>query len=248
MPKVTDTHTKTPAPRKKGAGLWIAATAVLLAVCLVLIGFSSGDGGRVYPVYINEILASNTAYPNGDGRCCDYIELYNSADYPLDLTGFQLGDVAGSTRYVFPYGTVIDAHSYLVIYCDSTVEESSYAKFGISRTGGENLYLIAGNGAIVDRMTTLPTDLDQAMVRVSEDAWSLTASVTPGKPNDSPSLGQDVYNPGVSPVRINEFSAAGNGYVSGHMLFCDWVELHNTSASSADISGFVLSDNAGNDK
>lgn len=251
MPKVTDTPKERKQPRTgtpKAKALWLAAAAALLAVCILVIALSTGEGGRIYPVYITEVLASNTSFPNEDGRCSDYIELYNSADYPVDLTGFQLGDVAGSSRYVFPYGTVIPAKSYLVIYCDSTAEEATYAPFGISRSGGENFYLIATNGAIADSMTTLPTDLNQAMILGEDGQWTISDDATPGKANDSAVSGQDIYNSGVSPVRITEFSAAGNGYAAEHSLLCDWVELHNTAASSQDISGFILSDNIGNDK
>ena len=250
MPKVTDTPNakKQPPRNQKAKALWLAAAAVLLAVCIFMIAISTGDGGRIYPVYITEVLASNTGFPNEDGRCSDYIELYNSADYPVDLTGFQLGDVAGSSRYVFPYGTVIPAGGYLVVYCDSTVDEEGYAPFGISRSGGESFYLIASNGAIVDSMTTLPTDLDQAMILTSDGQWSVTDAATPGKANDSAVSGQDIYNSGVSPVRITEFSAAGNGYAAAHGLLCDWVELHNTGSAAEDISGYILSDNVGNDK
>ena len=100
----------------KGLFMWLAAAAALIAVCWGLLRFSANGSGHLYPVYINEILSSNASFPNADGRCCDYIELFNSADYPIDLTGFQLGDIAGSGRYAFPSGTVIQAHSYLVVY------------------------------------------------------------------------------------------------------------------------------------
>lgn len=251
MSKFTDTTKGTPpvsARVKRSRTLWIAAAAVLLAVCLLLCVLSTRKDGRIYPVYITEVLASNTAFPNGDGRCCDYIELYNSADYPIDLTGFQLGDIAGSSRYAFPYGTVIEAGGYLVVYCDKTVEEAGYAPFGVSRSGGESFYLIASNGAIVDSMTTLPTDLDQAMVLLDSGEWSLTDTATPGLANSAAEAGQDIYNSGVSPVRITEFSAAGNGYAAEWGLHCDWVELYNTSSAAVDISGFILTDNVGNDK
>lgn len=251
MSKFKKRQQDTPAPKAgsgKRVGLWIAAAAVLLAVCLLLQVFVTGNG-RTYPVYINEVLASNTSYPNEDGRCCDYIELYNSADYPVDLTGFQLGDIAGSGRYAFPSGTIMEPHSYLVVYCDKTVEDGSYAQFGISRSGGESFYLIASNNAIVDSMTTVATDLDQAMVLLEDGQWGLSDTLTPGRGNASPSQGgQDIYNTAVSPVRISEFSAADNGYVSQYSMMCDWVELFNTGSAAADISGFTLSDNAGNDK
>lgn len=234
---------------KRGMILWAAALAVLLVVCILLQGLSGTDNGRTFPVYINEVLASNTSRPNADGRCCDYIEIYNSADYPVDLTGFQLGDIAGSARYAFPYGTVIEAGGYLVIYCDSTVEDPAYAPFGISRSGGETFYLIASNSAIVDSVTTIAMDVDQAMVLQAAGEWGLSATLTPGQDNSTPADAiQDIYNGKVSPVRITELSVANTGYVSTYGVFCDWVELHNTGSEAIDLSGYSLSDNVGNEK
>ena len=229
---------------RKGMILWIGIAVALLAVCLVIMGLS-GDG-QEFPVYISEILASNTGSPNADGRCADYIELHNGGDYAVDLTGYQLGDIAGSLRYAFPAGTVIRPNGYLVVWCDKEVED--YAPFGISRSGGESFYLIASNNAIVDKVVTIASDPDQAMIRTKNGDWSLSMNPTPGMANDLVSATQDVYNEGVSPVRISEFSSAGNGFARSQNMACDWVELQNTATTAVDISGFTLSDNAGNDK
>lgn len=234
---------------RKGFFLWLAALAGLIGACCYFLSLSPADSGRIYPVYITEILASNASYPNADGRCCDFIELYNSADYPVDLTSFQLGDIEGSGRYAFPAGTVMDAHTYLVVYCDKTADDDAYAQFAISRSGGEVFYLIGSNGAIVDRVTILASDIDQSMVLLGSTDWVLSSAVTPGQENTTEAPeGQDIYNSGVSPVRITEFSSAGSGYIREYALPCDWVELHNTAETAADISGFTLSDNVGNDK
>lgn len=233
---------------KKGLIIWTAAFLAVLLGCFAAMGLSAGEG-RIFPVYISEVLAANTAFPNEEGRCCDFIELHNSADYPVDLTGFQLGDIGGGTRYAFPADTVMEPDSYMVIWCDKTVEGEAYAPFGISRGGGENFYLIASNSAVVDRVVTLAVDPDESMIRLEGDSWSLSAAVTPGRANDSVSAEQsDVYNSSVSPVRISEFSSGNTGYVNQYGVFCDWVELHNTGEELVDISGFTLSDNVGNDK
>lgn len=234
---------------KRNLVLSLIAIAILAAVCFGISRFAGSGTDYSYPVYINEVVASNSSYPNPDGRCCDYIEIYNSADYPVDLTGFQLGDIAGKQRYAFPYGTIMEPGSYYVVYCDSTVEDRAYAPFGISRSGGEMFYLIASSNAIVDRMTTLPSDMDQAMIRQENGEWAISQSLTPGISNSTQGvLVHDIYNAGISAVRITEVSTIGTGYLSESGVFCDWVELHNTGAEEVDISGYILSDNPGNDK
>lgn len=233
---------------RRGMTIWCSAVAVCLIACALLLGLSAENGGFDFPVYINEVLASNTSHPNADGRCCDYIEIYNSADYPVDLTGFQLGDIAGNGRYAFPSGTTLEAGGYLVVYCDKTVEDEDYAQFAISRAGGESFYLIASNNAIVDSVTTVATDSDQAMVRQDADRWGITSLLTPGWKNGEEPASADIYNPGVSPVRITELSTVSTGYEEISGTLCDWVEFHNTSSQTVDISGFTLSDNVGNNK
>ena len=86
-------------------GVLLGIMALLLVVCLFVGGSFARE--QVFPVYISEVVASNTGYPNAQGRCSDFIEICNSADYPVDLSGFQLGDIEGKTRYGFASGTVI---------------------------------------------------------------------------------------------------------------------------------------------
>ena len=248
-------HTETPTEEttehsKKKQLLWwtIAAAAFIVVVVLIAI-FSGTNGGEVHPVYINEILASNTCHPNADGRCCDYIELYNSADYDVDISGFLLGDLEGSGRYQFPSGTVLKAGGYLVVYCDSTAQSDGYAPFNISRGGGETFHLIASNGAIIDKVTTLPTELDQSQIRQADGSWAVSQWVSPGYSNEDGAANvQSGYLAADSSVCISEFSSANNVYAQALGMLCDWIELHNTGASVVDISGYSLSDNVGNEK
>ncbi len=234
---------------KRGLKFLGIAAAAFAVLCLMLGSLMLPGTDRVFPVYINEVLASNTVYPDPDGRCSDYIELYNSADYPVDLSGFELGDIGGNKRYVFPAGSIMQPESYLVIYCDKTITDGTYAPFGISRAGGENIYLLTTNRAIADSLVTLATDMDQSMVRLADGSWGVSDMVTPGRSNDDVAQpGREVYNPEVSPVRITELTAANTGYSREAGTGCDWVELHNTSRESVDISGYTLSDNTSNDK
>ena len=48
---------------------------------------------------------------------------------------------------------------------------------------------------------------------------------------------------GLTPVRINEVSAANDIYVNEYFKRNDWVELYNTTDSDIDVEGMYLSDN-----
>ena len=49
---------------------------------------------------------------------------------------------------------------------------------------------------------------------------------------------------GLTPVRINEVSAANSVYISDYYKKSDWVELVNTTDEDIDLAGMYLSDNA----
>jgi hypothetical protein len=53
---------------------------------------------------------------------------------------------------------------------------------------------------------------------------------------------------GITPVRINEVSAANSIYVNEFFKRNDWVELYNTTDQDLDVEGMYLSDNADNPK
>lgn len=237
--------------RKRGISpkyllLWLMA-AVMVFSAAFLFGGLSARKNQVFPVYISEIMADNSLYPNSDGFCCDYIELYNSAEYSVDLSGFQLGDVAGKSRYVFPAGTQMEPDTYLTVYCSKSVNSADYAPFEINRSGGETFSLIARNGAVVDSVTTLPLGADQVMLLKNGDSWQISGDASPCGSGD-PASYRDIYNEALAQVRFSEYSASDTGYLAEHRMFCDWVELHNLSSERVDLSGYILSDNPGNDK
>ena len=232
---------------KKGMGLWISGILAVVTAAVLISGMSVSSD-QVFPVYFTEVVASNSAYPNAEGLCCDYIELYNGADYPVDLSGFQIGDIAGKSRYAIPEGLILAPGDYLVIYCDKTGKTQGYAPFEISRAGGESFYLIAENGALADSVITVAMDTNQAMTLVDGE-WLLSELSPYGNGNLSDGEAEtDIYNPDVSPVRISEYTTCDAGYLPGYGVNTDWVELFNSSDQVVDISGYTLSDNVGNDK
>ena len=87
------------------------------------------ETGEDCGVYINEFMASNaTTVADSYGNYSDWIELYNSTDAEVDISGFGISDnIAQPKKYVLPEGTVIAAKSYLLIFCSGNQ--------GMSETG-----------------------------------------------------------------------------------------------------------------
>lgn len=96
-------------------------------------------------VVINEILTSNTMSavdPQGDYD--DYIELKNTSDQLIDISGFYLSDnPANPRKWMIPFGTTIAANGYLIIWADEAGEsaEGLHANFKLAKSG-ESITLI----------------------------------------------------------------------------------------------------------
>ena len=118
-------------------------------------GLSGNQSTSKFPVQIQEYMASNTLYPNENGVCTDWVELYNSSSANIDIGGFKLTDENRKSRFTVPAGTVLPGHGYYVIYCLRS-GGSEYADFGISRTGGEDIMLLNRKNVLIDSVKTIP--------------------------------------------------------------------------------------------
>ena len=78
--------------------------------------------------------------------------------------------------------------------------------------------------------------LTSAVIDVTDSNISLTALFTPLSAEQRAAQG-------LTPVRINEVSAANDIYVNEFFKRNDWVELYNTTDQPIDVEGMFLSDN-----
>ena len=103
---------------------------------------------------INEINYNSA--PDFDSE--DWVEFYNPQDYSLDISNWVFKDEKDAHEFVFPQGTAIQAHDYLVLCRDTAAFASLYPNvtnrignfdFGLSK-GGELIRLFNAQGAVVD--------------------------------------------------------------------------------------------------
>ena len=101
------------------------STACLFTTLLLL--FLS-IAGRLQALTVSEIMYhSSTAGGTGD----EFIELYNENVDPIDLSGYS---ICNGINFVFPRGTYLDGHSYLVVCAD---EAAIRDRYGITNTIGD---------------------------------------------------------------------------------------------------------------
>ena len=128
-----------------------AGAVTMAAFCLLLAGLKQITAN----VLINEIGALNTSSFNNDySSTPDWVELYNSSDSPMDISGYHLSD--DSTRlekFTFPQNSTIGVNGYLKLWItDATTG------FELS-SRGETILLSSENGTITDAVT-FPSQLE----------------------------------------------------------------------------------------
>lgn len=205
----------------------------------------TNGGADAFPVHINEVLTSNDSYPNADGVCCDFIELYNDSDRKVSLDGYQLGDKKSGGRYTIPDGTTIAPHGYLLVYCSKDVAGPYYAAFGLSRNGGEDVYFLNPRSVVLESVRTVAADKDVSQGYDEAHQWGPLRYVTPGYPNTREgyqSWAETHTVETVSDVLISEVMASNSIYPTLDGECTDWIELYNASDAAVRLGGFGLSD------
>ena len=152
----------------------IIMTAVLLLA--VLAWNTAAAEEALHPVIrISEVMASNDSvatYPKAGFT--DWVEIFNSGDTPVDLSGWGLSDNPEKPRkWQFPDGTTIRPGEYRVILCDKDAEKRGdaqlFAPFNISKKSGEVILLTDAEGAVQDRITLPEMKTDISFGRSPED-------------------------------------------------------------------------------
>lgn len=199
-------------------------------------------------LYINEFMASNaTTICDSFGSYSDWIELYNSTDTDMDISGFGISDnLSQPMKYRFPDGTTIAAKGYLVVFCSGNAGMQNgelHAPFGL-RSYGEDVVIANRAGRIIDSYSFKNQETDVSMARIPDGAGELQSNSqpSPGYPNTG--AGYSAFDAAnrlpLGGVYISEFGGSTGSVAS------DWVELHNSTGSAVSLGGYGLSNNPKN--
>ncbi len=199
-------------------------------------------------VFINEFLPD----PVGSDTENEFIELYNESDTEADISGWVL-DTGGSSTFSFSSGTVIAPHGFLVFLSGDTG-----AKISLTNTG-DTIVLAWPDGTTQDEVTYVGSSEGWSYNRTNEGAYEQSALVTPGAKNDFPPAATPIptgspspepsFTPSPTPtvavysdeVSISEFlpNPVGDDTIE------EFIELHNASSDTADISEWILDTGGG---
>ncbi|MGC8990423.1 MAG: lamin tail domain-containing protein, partial [Verrucomicrobiia bacterium] len=188
-----------------------------------LIGGSPGTTDAFYPtplrnVVINEFLAHT------DPPFQDFIELYNHSNSPVDVSGCWLTDSPTTNRFRIPDNTLIPARGFLAF-------DQTQLGFALDAEGETIYFLDPGATRVLDAVRFGGQENGVASGRSPDGAPAVQRLFlpTPGSANAPRRL---------EPIVINE--------IMYHPITEDdndeFVELHNRSASSVDVSGWRFVD------
>lgn len=199
-------------------------------------------------LYINEFMASNaTTICDSFGSYSDWIELYNSTDTDMDISGFGISDnLSQPMKYRFPDGTTIAAKGYLVVFCSGNEGMQNgelHAPFGL-RSYGEDVVIANRAGRIIDSYSFKNQETDVSMARIPDGAgeFQSNSQPSPGYPNTG--AGYSAFDAAnrlpLGGVYISEFGGSTGSVAS------DWVEIYNSTGSAVSLGGYGLSNNPKN--
>ena len=199
-------------------------------------------------LYINEFMASNaTTLCDSFGSYSDWIELYNSTDTDMDISGFGISDnLSQPMKYRFPDGTTIAAKGYLVVFCSGNEGMQNgelHAPFGL-RSYGEDVVIANRAGRIIDSYSFKNQETDVSMARIPDGAgeFQSNSQPSPGYPNTG--AGYSAFDAAnrlpLGGVYISEFGGSTGSVAS------DWVEIYNSTGSAVSLGGYGLSNNPKN--
>ena len=183
---------------------------------------AADPAGALGAVVINEFST------NGWNDDTDFVELYNTGDTNVDLTGYHLTDdkgIAGGDDIVLD--GVLPAGGYAVILTD----DPSYPNgFGLGKS--DEVHLLSPDQAtVIDQYADLPADThaSPSYARTTDGTgdFALSSAATPGGSNALPAA-----DAGVS---ISEYFSDGS----------DFVEVRNNGPAPVDLAGWTLADGEG---
>jgi hypothetical protein len=180
-------------------------------------------------VIINEILAHSHA------QAPDWIELYNTNGYAVNIGGWFLSDDEQDLKkYEIPATTIMEPYGYIVFYEDlqfgNPDATGAHNPFGLSENG-ETLYLNSGSdGELTSYSDTEKFGASETAVSFgrylkSTGSYNFVAMSenTPGGPNAYPKVGPIVINE----IMYNPFFESDSEYVELLNISDSPVELYD---------------------
>ncbi len=215
--------------------VWLTPTLGLAAECS-----TTTAGPYSQAIQLSELLPNPATTESQD----EFIEVYNSGDAAVDLTGWQLRDTAGTTYTVTG---IVSAHRYFSWY-------RSDSKISLNNNG-DSITLLQPDGTVVETISYTDSAADDTSYALnSSGQWSWTSLPTPYTANQFPSTadGSDESENNASNETTTD-TTRGFEYSRDIMLSellpdpagsdatDEWIELYN-GGEAINLYGWLLTD------
>jgi hypothetical protein len=203
------------------------------------------EGGIIF----TEINYKSAAFHNAG----DWVEIYNKNNSNYNLSGWTFVDGdSGSVAMTIPNGTILPAHSYLVLAADSTKFHKLYPnvsnviynfKFGLG-SNGDDLQLYNTNSRLINIMhygDSLPWPSSAASQGYTLELKDTEAYQSDGNNWFAGCIGGSpgtIYIPCSDSIFASEINYKSHPKADAG----DWIELWNASKTDVNISGWILQD------
>lgn len=142
-------------------------------------------------IIVSEYSASNLrSFPDNFGKHEDWIELQNTADDPIDISGWYLSDKETKPKkWKFPASTIIQAKGYLLVWAsgrDTSIDQHHHTNFKFTQSKGDEFVVLADkSGKVIESSSVILSQLDHSIVKTSDKKWRICTKPTPGSANDT---------------------------------------------------------------
>lgn len=185
------------------------------------------------PPVVQSNVKINEIYSRGTEANPDWIEIYNTSNTQVDLSGYKIYDSGGQggtkPKKQFPAGSTLPANGFFVI----EVDDKTSSGFGLS-SDGETVWLENPSGSVIDEIAFPALGVDTSFGRKPDGSsiWSKISPPTKGAKNDT-----SIVAP--LPVVMNEIYSRGT---SGNR---DWIEIYNPNPTQVSLIGYKIYDIGG---
>ena len=161
-------------------------------VISIIAGVTIPLSAQMAMVTVNEYSASNLlSYTDSFLRTEDWIELYNTSNVPVDISGWHLSDKETKPeKWAIPSGTFIPANGYLLFLCsgrDAVVNGEFHTNFKLTQTQGSDQVVLSNpNGEILEIHPLNITLTEHSNCRATDgsDSWMVCTEASPEASND----------------------------------------------------------------
>ena len=140
-------------------------------------------------LFINEIQANNTDFPDANNELDDWVELYNAESFDVNIAGYSItNSIEDPERFIFPNISsqmVVPAGGYKIIWADqNTIQGPLHLNFKLNTNGGF-LALFGPDQIFVDGLEYPETDTITNWGRFPDggENWGDIYFPTPGESN-----------------------------------------------------------------